>query len=66
MMHPSRGVQRRQTLIHRRGAFRTHERSVRLMREGPTRILVFHELKSISGDGRAGLISIYDNHSNIE
>jgi thioredoxin reductase (NADPH) len=55
-----------QTLIHRRDGFRAHEQSVALMRAGPTKILVFHELRSIAGNGQVERATIYDNRSNHE
>ena len=55
-----------QTLIHRREVFRAHEQSVALMLAGPTTILLFHELRSISGNGQVERATIYDNRSNQE
>src|SRR5689334_7493903 len=43
------GLTSSQTLIHRRDVFRAHEDSVNRMKQTPTRILLFHELKSIGG-----------------
>jgi thioredoxin reductase len=54
------------TLIHRRDQFRAHEDSVKKMREGPTRILTFYELKSIGGKERLGHAVIYDNRTKAE
>jgi ferredoxin/flavodoxin---NADP+ reductase len=54
------------TLIHRRDQFRAHEDSVIKMRQGATRILTFHELKSIAGNGRIQQAIIYDNRIKSE
>jgi thioredoxin reductase len=54
------------TLIHRRDQFRAHEDSVAKMRQGTTKILTFHELKSISGARRIQQATIYDNRSKQE
>ena len=53
-------------LIHRRDQFRAHEDSVKKMQQGATKILLFHELKSISGNGRVQQAVIYDNRSKAE
>src|SRR5829696_8778114 len=54
---------REQTLIHRRDQFRAHEDSVLKMRQTPTVIRTFYELKSISGDGKIERAVIYDNRT---
>jgi ferredoxin/flavodoxin---NADP+ reductase len=54
------------TLIHRRDAFRAHEDSVAKMRQGPTRIRTFHELRAIDGDGQVRSAIIYDNRTTQE
>jgi thioredoxin reductase (NADPH) len=36
------------------------------MRQGPTRIRTFHELRAIGGDGRVQSATIYDNRTNQE
>lgn len=54
------------TLIHRRDQFRAHEDSVTKMKCTSCRIMTFHELKSISGDGRLEQAVIYDNRSKDE
>ena len=56
-------ITREQTLIHRRDAFRAHEDSVLKMRQTPTVIRTFYELKSISGDGKIERAVIYDNRT---
>lgn len=55
-----------QTLIHRRDAFRAHEDAVMKMQQGPTKILLFHELRAISGDGKIEWATIFDNRTNSE
>lgn len=55
-----------QTLIHRRDAFRAHEDSVQQMRQGPTRILLWHELRSLEGDRHVERAIVYDNRSKAE
>ncbi len=57
---------RTQTLIHRRDRFRAHEQSVEQMQATATRILLWHELKAIEGDGRIKRAVIYDNRSKEE
>jgi ferredoxin/flavodoxin---NADP+ reductase len=54
------------TLIHRRDQFRAHEDSVKRMYQTATQIRLFHELKSISGDGRIEKAVIFDNRSQEE
>jgi len=54
------------TLIHRRDQFRAHEDSVRRMKEGPTRLALFHELKEIGGNGQIEYAVIYDNRTKDE
>lgn len=59
-------VTARQTLIHRRDRFRAHQAAVEQMHAGPTRLLTFHELKSLHGDERITQATLYDNRSNAE
>jgi ferredoxin/flavodoxin---NADP+ reductase len=54
------------TLIHRRDQFRAHEDSVEKMKRGRTHIVLFHELKAISGGEHVESATIYDNRSNSE
>ena len=54
------------TLIHRREQFRAHEDSVLKMRQSPTRIKTFYELKAIDGNGKLEQATIYDNRSKAE
>jgi thioredoxin reductase (NADPH) len=51
------------TLIHRRDVFRAHEDSVGKMKLGPARLLLFHELKALGGNGQVEHATIYDNRS---
>jgi thioredoxin reductase (NADPH) len=60
------GLTRQQTLIHRRDQFRAHEDAVEKMKQGPTKILYFHELKAIGGAENIEWATIYDNRSNSE
>jgi thioredoxin reductase (NADPH) len=52
------------TLIHRRDQFRAHEESVALMRRGPTKIMTFHELRTVGGEEVVQHAVIFDNRSN--
>jgi len=54
------------TLIHRRDQFRAHEDSVVKMKQTPTSIKCFYELKSIAGNGRLECAVIYDNRTKAE
>jgi thioredoxin reductase (NADPH) len=60
------GLTRTQTLIHRRDAFRAHEESVQRLRNGPTNLLLFHELKAIGGKDRIEWATVYDNRTQTE
>jgi thioredoxin reductase (NADPH) len=52
------------TLIHRRDVFRAHEDSVVKMKQTPTRIKLFHELREIGGNGHIQQAVIFDNRTN--
>jgi thioredoxin reductase (NADPH) len=52
-----------QTLIHRTDRFRAHEGSVEQLKAGPTRILTFHELRELRGDGHIQQAVLYHNAS---
>ena len=54
------------TLIHRRDQFRAHEDSVRQLNASRCRVVKFHELKTIEGDGRVERAVIFDNRSKEE
>jgi len=54
------------TLIPRRDQFRAHEDSVARMRRSDIQIRLFHELKSIEGDGHITGAVIYDNRTRVE
>lgn len=60
------GVTAEQTLIHRRDQFRAHEESVVRLRQSPTKIMLFHELKAIGGEGKIAWATVYDNRSKEE
>lgn len=51
------------TLIHRRDKFRAHEESVATMLAGRTRVLTFHELAAIGGEGKVQWATVYDNRT---
>lgn len=54
------------TLIHRRDSFRAHEDSVRKLHASSAKVVLFHELKAIEGDGRVERAVIFDNRSKAE
>ena len=54
------------TLIHRRDTFRAHEDSVKKLNASRARVLLFHELKDLEGDGRVGRAVVYDNRTKAE
>lgn len=55
-----------QTLIHRRDRFRAHQAGVEQMYAGPTRLLTYHEIKSLHGDKKLTQATIYDNRTKNE
>ena len=54
------------TLIHRRDAFRAHEDSVRKLHASRVKVVLFHELKAVEGDGRVERAVIFDNRTQAE
>ena len=54
------------TLIHRRDQFRAHEDSVKKLHESRCRVVPFHELNTIEGDGRIERAVIFDNRDKRE
>ncbi len=54
------------TLIHRRDQFRAHEDSVQKLHASRCKVVPFHELKTLEGDGRIERAVIYDNRSKAE
>lgn len=54
------------TLIHRRDQFRAHEDSVQKLHASRCKVVPFHELKTLSGDGRIEQAVIYDNRTKAE
>ena len=54
------------TLIHRRDQFRAHEDSVNKLHASRCRVVPFHELKTLEGDGRVERAIIFDNRSKAE
>ncbi len=54
------------TLIHRRDSFRAHEDSVNKLLASSCKVILFHELRTIQGDGRVERAVIYDNRTQEE
>jgi thioredoxin reductase (NADPH) len=54
------------TLIHRRDEFRAHEDSITKMWSSGARILLFHELRRLSGDGRVQQAVVFENRTKQE
>jgi thioredoxin reductase (NADPH) len=54
------------TLIHRRDSFRAHEDSVRKLNASSAKVVLFHELKAIEGNGRVERAVIFDNRTKAE
>lgn len=54
------------TLIHRRDQFRAHEDSVQKLYASKCKVVPFHELKTLEGDGRIERAIIYDNRDKKE
>jgi thioredoxin reductase (NADPH) len=59
-------IAREVTLIHRRDSFRAHEDSVKKLHASSARVLLFHELKSIEGDGRVERAVVFENRTKAE
>ncbi len=54
------------TLIHRRDSFRAHEDSVRKLHASSCKVILFHELRTIEGNGKVERAVIYDNRTQDE
>ena len=54
------------TLIHRRDEFRAHEDSVKKLKSSKVDIKLWHELKTVRGDGKVQEAVIYENHTKAE
>lgn len=54
------------TLIHRRDQFRAHEDSVSKLYASRCKVVPFHELKDLEGNGRIERAVIYDNRTKEE
>ena len=54
------------TLIHRRDEFRAHGASVTELMSSPVEVKLFHELKTISGNGKIESAVIFDNRTKEE
>lgn len=59
-------ITKSQTLIHRRDKFRAHEESVKQMMATKTRVMLWHEIKSIEGDTRVRRATVFDNRTKEE
>jgi ferredoxin/flavodoxin---NADP+ reductase len=57
-------IARSVTLIHRRGKFRAHERSVERVQAGSTRLLTPWEVSKVIGDDHVESVEIVNNTSN--
>lgn len=53
------------TLIHRRDVFRAHEASIAQLRDSGARILTFHELTGLEGDGRVRTAVVTDTRTHV-
>lgn len=65
------GTARQIILIHRRGTFRAHEKSVKRILESSAdgqsvRVLCYFELKALHGDERVEAATVFDNRSDEE
>jgi thioredoxin reductase len=59
-------IAREVTLIHRRDTFRAHEDSVKKLNASRAKVMLFHELKDLQGDGRIARGVVFDNRSKAE
>ncbi len=54
------------TLIHRRDEFRAHGASVTALMSSPVEVKLFHELKTVGGNGKVENAVIFDNRTKEE
>ncbi len=54
------------TLVHRRDEFRAHESSVQKLKVSKVEIKLWHELKTVKGNGKVEEAVIYENHTMAE
>jgi thioredoxin reductase (NADPH) len=54
------------TLIHRRDSFRAHEDSVKKLNASSAKVLLFHELKDLQGEGHIERAVVFDNRTKAE
>ncbi len=55
------------TLVHRRDVFRAHEGSVTELMKSSVEVKLFHEVKSVSGDGsKVTKVVVFDNRTQAE
>jgi len=59
-------IGREVTLIHRRDSFRAHEDSVKKLYASRVRVLLFHELKNLEGDGHVERAVVFENRTKEE
>jgi ferredoxin/flavodoxin---NADP+ reductase len=52
------------TLVHRRDEFRAHESSVQKLKASKVEIKLWHELRTVKGNGKVEEAVIYENHTN--
>jgi thioredoxin reductase (NADPH) len=52
------------TLIHRRDEFRAHESSVQKLKASKVEIMLWHELRTVKGNGKVEEAVVYENHTN--
>jgi thioredoxin reductase len=64
--HSLLSIAREVTLIHRRGTFRAHEQSVKVILMSSCTVLPFYELKALHGDERIEKATVFDNRSGEE
>ncbi|MBX7214149.1 MAG: NAD(P)/FAD-dependent oxidoreductase [Thermoflexales bacterium] len=57
---------RKVTLIHRRDEFRAHGASVTQLMSSPVEVKLFHELKSVDGNGKIERAVVFDNRTKAE
>jgi thioredoxin reductase len=60
------GVAGEVTLIHRRGTFRGHEQSLKVVLTSSANVLPFYELKALDGDERVRAATVFDNQTGEE
>jgi thioredoxin reductase (NADPH) len=64
--HSLLNIAKEVTLIHRRGKFRAHEQSVKVILMSSATVLPFYELKALHGEERIERATVFDNRSGEE